>query len=153
MKKVFSLVIALTLITGAMAQEKRDRKSTDHKKDRIERFKDLTPEQLATLQTKRMAIKLDLSQAQQKEILKLNTELAEKRKAEFQKFKEAKDGKKEWTAEERFDFMNKKLDARLAVQQKMKNILDDNQYAIWKKSHDKPGKHFHHKRKGFRQGR
>ncbi len=32
MKKVFSLVIALTLITGAMAQEKRDRKSTDHKK-------------------------------------------------------------------------------------------------------------------------
>jgi len=148
MKKLLSLAIALTLVTGVMAQEKRERRTLEKKKHSVERFKDFTPEQMAELRTKRMALKLDLSQAQQQEVLKLNKELAEKRKAGFEKFKEARATKKEWTAEERFTFMNERLDARLAVQNKMKDILDENQYARWKKSYERPEKSFHHRRKG-----
>lgn len=39
----------------------------------------MTPEQQADLQTKRMALDLDLSESQQAELLKLNTELAKER--------------------------------------------------------------------------
>ncbi|MGS2762161.1 DUF4890 domain-containing protein [Sinomicrobium sp. M5D2P9] len=150
MKKLLSLAIALTLVTGVMAQEKREGRTLEKKKHRVERFKDFTPEQMAELRTKQMALKLDLSQAQQKEVLKLNKELAEKRKAGFEKFKEARATKKEWTAEQRFAFMNERLDARLAVQNKMKNILDEEQYAQWKRSYERPKKSLHHRSKGHR---
>lgn len=153
MKKLLSLAIALTLVTGVMAQEKKERR-TEKRKHRVEYFRDFTPQQMAELQTRRMALKLDLDKSQQKEVLKLNTELAQQRKAKMEKFKAAKDStqaKKEWSADERFAFMKERLDTRLEVQHKMKDILNEDQYAAWKKSaakHKRFSKHRkgHHRR-------
>ncbi|RAV30746.1 hypothetical protein [Sinomicrobium soli] len=138
MKKLLTLAIALTLVSGIMAQEKGERRGMEKKKERISHFKDLTPGQLAALQTKRMALKLDLDASQQEEVLKLNTELAEKRKSRMEAFKKAdKSVKKEWSSEDRFAFMNTQLDAQLEVQNRMKDILNDDQYDQWKKDQHK----------------
>lgn len=153
MKKLLSLAIALTLVTGVMAQEKKERR-TARKMHSVEQFKDFTPQQLAELKTKRMALKLDLSEAQQKEVLKLNTDLAEKRKAKMEKFKAAKDAKqekKEWSADERFAFMNERLDAQLKIQHKMKDILSEDQYVVWKKSSERHKRSPRHKKRHYRR--
>ncbi|MBC9796677.1 DUF4890 domain-containing protein [Sinomicrobium weinanense] len=148
MKKLLSLAIALILVTGVMAQEKTKRR-TERKMHRTERFKDFTPQQRAELRTKQMALKLDLNETQQKKVLKLNTELAEKRKANIEKFKKAKQTKKEWSVDERFAFINERLDARLELQHKMKDILNEDQYATWKKSSERHKRFPRHKKRHF----
>ncbi|WP_461532099.1 hypothetical protein [Sinomicrobium sp.] len=134
MKKLMTLAIALSLVSGVMAQDKGERKVMEKKRERISYFKNLTPAQRAELQTKRMALKFDLDDAQQKKILKLNTELAEKRKSRMEAYKKGdRKAKKEWTAEDRFAFVNARLDAQLEVQNSMRDILNEKQYQMWKR--------------------
>ena len=104
---------------------------------------DFTPEQQAILKTKQMTLDLDLSEAQQKQILDLNKKWAE----EKMKQKEAvqKMNKDEMTDTERFNHMNDMLDKRIAHQNEVKKILSDEQYELWKKSDKR--QHFRSKQK------
>lgn len=146
MKKVFIVVVLLTGLT-ALAQR-------GERHGQKERFaKDFTVDQLATLKTKKMTLALDLTKTQQQEVMAFNLANAEFRKSKMEERKAQKEAgeAKEPTADERFAFQNAKLDRQLAQQEKMKQILNDDQYQLWKKLSMR--KHAHGKKRMQKEGR
>ena len=120
MKKLVLIAIALVTLQ-AVAQERKERPDN---RERAERFKDMSPEDMATLHTKKMVLHLDLNESQQKEIQKINLENAIQRK----NMMEARKARMESSAEkpskeERLEMMNKGLDHKIAMKAKMKQIL------------------------------
>ncbi|MBD0824867.1 hypothetical protein [Aestuariibaculum marinum] len=129
MKKIIAIAIALISLQG-IAQERRqfaDRMERPH------RMNDLTPEQAATLRTKKMTLHYDLTKSQQDDIYKLNLENAKARKDMMESMK-AKKSSGDWqkpTSEERYKMMNDRLDHQIAVKAKMKIILNEEQFSKW----------------------
>lgn len=98
-------------------------------------YEDFSAEQHAILHTKKMALELDLNDNQQKQMLELNKKWAE---VKFKKRAEMKSlNKEEMSSTDRFNHMNKMLDEKLAHQNELKKILDEDQYSHWKKSSNK----------------
>jgi hypothetical protein len=137
MKKL--LVIALALFTlNGVAQEKR-KKQVDRKQG-SELRKEMTPSEVADLKAKKMTLKLDLTDAQQKKAhtiflnqAKVNDELRKGRKA-------AKGEKKEKPSKDEFVKMqNQRLDQQIKMKREMKAILTPEQYAKFEKI--KPRQH------------
>jgi protein CpxP len=139
MKKI-GIVLMLLVGVSAIAQrgEKRSR----------EGMKDLTPEQVATLQTKKATLALDLSEIQQGQMNALLLEKATMRKTKMdeRKAQKEKDETKKRTSEERYALANERLDYQIAQKGKLKNILSDEQYEKWGKMQHRKGKH--HKGRG-----
>ena len=134
MKKVAIVVLLMAGLT-AMAQRgpQEGRKA----------MSDLTPEQMADLQTKKMTLALDLTTGQQEQIKALNLEKAKMRKAKMEErknMKEAGDRKKP-TSDERYAMQNERLDQMIAQKAEMKNILSDEQYSKWEKMLQRQAQH------------
>jgi len=134
MKKL--IIIALALVTVQItAQERKNRQNKErgNRGERMERFQDYTPEEMATLQTKKMTLHLDLTKSQQKEIQKLNLENAIDRKAKMDARKSQNEGDKfqKPSKDERLKMMNERLDNQIEMKNKMKNILNEDQFAKW----------------------
>ncbi|SER04143.1 protein of unknown function [Hyunsoonleella jejuensis] len=93
----------------------------------------LEPEEIATLQTKKMTLHLDLTDAQQQDIYKINLENAKLRKAHMAERKARKENSEasKPTKEERLAMANKMLDHKIEVKAKMKKILNEEQYTKW----------------------
>ena len=97
-------------------------------------MKDLSPEQAATLQTKKMTLALDLNESQQSKIKTILTEDATARKAKMEERKANKeDVKKVLTADEKYAMQNERLDHQIARKEQMKSILNTDQYEKWVK--------------------
>lgn len=141
MKKVILLVM---LMTGFSIMAQKGERG--HRGD----FKNLSAEQMATLQTKKMTLDLDLTSAQQSKIQALNLENAKKRKAkmEARKDQEANGERPAQTSEERFTMKNERLDAAIAHKAELKKILSEEQFEKWEMHRNKRG--HHHKGKGKR---
>ncbi|MFD2099599.1 hypothetical protein [Flagellimonas iocasae] len=125
------LVVAMALLVslGALAQEQQGHRMRKGPK------MDMTAEQMATLQTKQMTLALDLTKAQQQKVMTINLDVAQQRKAKWEEMKAMRESG-EWkrpTPEERFDMENARLDHQIAHQEKMKEVLNDEQYQTWKK--------------------
>lgn len=117
MKKVILIVVTLFITQVTQAQKTKRA--------------DFTPEQQATLKTKKLALALDLDATQQKQMYELQLDLSKKR-AERKKTKE--DFKnKPLTAEEKYAKINQNLDRKLEVKKKFKQILSPQQYEKWEK--------------------
>lgn len=131
MKKL--IIIALVLVTVQVTAQERNNRQNKERGERNERFQDYTPEEMATLQTKKMTLHLDLTKSQQKEIQKLNLENAKERKVKMDARKSQKEGDEfqKPTKEERLKMMNERLDNQIAMKNKMKNILNEDQFAKW----------------------
>ncbi|SFT16245.1 hypothetical protein SAMN04487906_3299 [Zhouia amylolytica] len=123
----------LSLLTVAVnAQDKKeDRKKKS--KSRVERMENMTPDQMAELQTKQMAVDLDLTDAQQKEIYTINKDQAVKRKEQMAKWRSMRNNDERPSRDEMIKMRSARLDEQKAMQDRMKKILDDDQYAKWKK--------------------
>ncbi|PNW29835.1 hypothetical protein [Formosa algae] len=131
MKKLIVLALAfISLNAFAQGKKSRDNQNGDKKEMRMQRA-DFTPEQQATLQTKKMTLDLDLSESQQKEVYTLNLNQAKERLANREAFKEAKDAGQKPTEQERYDNMIARLDSQIFMKNKMKSILKSEQYAMW----------------------
>lgn len=117
------MMLALAVSFSAEAQ-KRERNMPGKK---------LSTEQQTTLAIKKMTLALELTDAQQKKIKPLLAQQAEARKAQFQKMKQLKERQERPTAEERYAMENARLDAQIAFQRDMKEILSDSQYEKFKK--------------------
>lgn len=136
MKYLFSLLFAgITLITFAQNKENH----------RLKNMQDFTPEQNAILQTKKMALSLDLNTTQQNQVLAINKKQAVERKNKMDMRKSMKENDTKPTADERFKMMNNMLDAQLSHQKEMKKILNDDQYVAWKKMQKNKMKKMHKK--------
>ncbi|WP_299323262.1 hypothetical protein [uncultured Maribacter sp.] len=126
MKKILMAILVMATISVT---------AQDHNmKGKRGNMKDLSPEQAATLQTKKMTLALDLNESQQSKIKTILTEDATARKAKMEERKANKeDGKKVLTADEKYAMQNERLDHQIARKEQMKSILNTDQYEKWVK--------------------
>ncbi|MFV9552390.1 hypothetical protein [Algibacter sp. PT7-4] len=140
MKKI--IVIALALVSlQAIAQE--NKKEKRNKREMANKMMLLPAEDIAANKTKKMTLHLDLNESQQAKIYKINLENATKMKtimAERKAKKESGEAKKP-TPEQRLKMQNAKLDHKIAMKAKMKDILNAEQFAKWEKIQHRKGKH------------
>lgn len=144
MKKV---LVTTVLLIGMMGYSQRGQHFDSEQRG----MKDMTPEQIAILKTKKMTLALDLSEAQQKEIQKINLNNAIERKALMLERKAKREESKESkpSSDERFDIQNERLDRMIAQKGKMKQILSEEQFQKWERTnhhrrgHRKDGKRDH----------
>ncbi|WP_435623347.1 hypothetical protein [Flagellimonas sp.] len=97
-------------------------------------LQDLSVEQLATLHTKKLTLALDLTESQQAKIMEISLEEVAFKKNKHEEIK-AKKESGEWkkpSADERFEMANARLDHKIAHHQKMKQVLNKEQYQTWK---------------------
>jgi len=136
---------------GVMQITAQEQQKGIHKKDRQERphkFKDFTPEETATLQTKEMTLRLDLTEAQQKEVQKINLANAKERSLRREEHKIKNRNSEKPSKEERFKMMNERLDRQIYNKKEMKRILSKEQYEKFEKGQNlKRKKSQVHKRK------
>ncbi|RIA10602.1 hypothetical protein OE09_2474 [Flavobacteriaceae bacterium MAR_2010_72] len=145
MKKI--LIILLALVTlQVTAQEKKKELRKEIRKERMESMQDLTPEEIATLQTKKMTLNYDLNESQQKQIMALNLEEAKLRtvKMEERKAMKANAEKTMPTKEDKLKMANERLDHQIALKAKMKTILNQEQFEKWEANQAK----MQHRREG-----
>ncbi|RRQ50695.1 hypothetical protein DZC72_09240 [Maribacter algicola] len=142
MRKVVLAALLLVGIT-AMAQEQNRKEGRRH-------MADLTPQQMATLQTKRMTLALDLTEDQQSKLQEMFAKNAAERKAKMEAHKARRESGESLSDDEKFALQNERLDNQIAHKEEMKAILDDAQYAKWEKIRAKRGKHAKGKDRKYR---
>ncbi len=131
MKKLI-LLAALVISSAIFGQGSHSDKKEHPRKGKMEHLKDLSPEQIATLRTKKMALFLDLSKEQQDNIYALHLDEAKTRKEQRAKREHDKGTEKpKLSSEEKFNKMNKRLDKKIAHKKKMKSILSKEQFNKW----------------------
>jgi len=133
MKKIFSVALIALLTLSTFGQEQQ-RKSN---------HPDLTPDQIAELQTKKMVLHLALSEKQQQQILEINKRNAIDRKRNMEEHKTLREKGQKPSSDEFANRMNKRLDKQIARQKEIKKILNEKQFDTWKNSK----KHQTHKMK------
>tara|TARA_R110002049_G_scaffold71370_1_gene183899 strand:+ start:64568 stop:65083 length:516 start_codon:yes stop_codon:yes gene_type:complete len=135
-KTIHMKKLALIAIACITLQATAQKKNMDGpRKDRYEQFQNLSAEDMATLQTKKLILHLDLDASQQKAIQKLNLENSTVMKASMEARKAAKENgtAQRPSQEERTKMMNKRLNHQIAMKAKMKDILNAEQYEKWEK--------------------
>ena len=138
MKKLILIAVALITVSATAQEDKRERNERP-RGDRMERtdfLKDLSPDEIATLQTKRMALQLDLTEAQQKEIHAIHLEQAKVRKTDMETRKKLNEKDKDI----RFKRANDQLDTKLSAKSKFKKVLNKEQYEKWERGNTMKGK-------------
>jgi transposase len=111
-------------IVTAQAQRK-----TDRSENRKELAANLNPEDIASIQAKRMTLALDLSDNQEKEITSLLTANRTKRAEN----KITKEDFKAMSAEQKLAMKEKQMDEKIAMKRAFKKILNDEQYTEFEK--------------------
>jgi protein CpxP len=151
MKKILIIAVALLALQVTAQEQQRER---SNKQGKSLKMMDLSAEDAAALQTKKMTLHLDLNKSQQAEIKKINLENATKRKAMMAERKARKKSGEiqKPTQEQRLEMLNTKLDRKIAMKAKMKNILDKEQYAKWEKAQMQNTKNGKNKKKGLKKG-
>jgi len=149
MKKLIVLA-ALVISSVTFGQENHHGKREHHKKGKMEMMKDLSPEQMATLRTKKMTLVLDLTKTQQDKMHALHLESAKEIKEKIKKRKQLKGAEKpKLSSEEKYKKMNAVLDRKIEIKSKMKSILTEEQFKKWERSQkqSRNKKKQHHMRK------
>ena len=135
MKKVLIITVLCAAFVGFSQQEK-------HVGGERQSMRDMTPKQVATLQTKRLTLALDLNTDQQAAIQKIKLDNAKARKSKMRKTKKEEDRKVALTADEKYTRITDHLDRKIAERVKMKQILSEEQFETWNKlSSRKRGRH------------
>lgn len=142
MKKICTLsLIFLTL--GAFAQQR------GHRGNIHQARQELTAEQQATLQSKRMALALELDTPQQQAVQRLLESRFEAR-PQMRGRRQGAGRDSSLTPEARYQRMEARLDRELAFRQELREILTEAQYAQWKTQQARKRAHRrgHHGRRG-----
>lgn len=123
MKKIIGITIIVLLCTVTMHAQRGQRGG-------VSKGADLTIEQKVALQTKRMALNLDLNAKQQQEVEEMLLKNAEETEALRDTYREKKQNGT-LTADEKFDFENNRIERQAAHKAAMKKILNADQYQKW----------------------
>ena len=121
----------MTLLLGisSFAQQQPQVKLLEPKKhfnQNMEKMKEMSPEQEATLWTKKMTLELDLNETQQDQMYAL---ILEKAKAKSQRFKNLP--KERPNEEQIFEMEVDRLDQKIAMKKALKSILTKKQFERW----------------------
>ena len=134
MKKVLILALAFaTIQITAQQQTKKEGKGRMHK------YENMTAEEAATLQTKKMTLALDLNEDQQKKVQKINLENAKQRKATMEAHRSMKESEAfdNLSDEQKLELKNARLDKQIARKKQMKEVLTEEQYKKWSENMEK----------------
>lgn len=145
MKKILFIALAIIGLQAIAQEPKREGRKNQNKM-----MMTLSAEEMATLQTKKMTLILDLNDSQQNEIKKINFENATKRKvvmAERKAKKESGKAKKP-SQQERYAMAISKLDHMIATKAKMKKILNKQQFEKWETAQKRMAMNQNYKKKG-----
>ena len=117
------------------AQERNREQQKGERQERYQKFKDLTPEQVAELKTKEMTLNLDLNGAQQRDIEKIYLANAKERKAKMDAHKKRRESNNDekLSKDERYNIMNERLDKQISNKKEMKAILSKEQFEKFEK--------------------
>ncbi|WP_298534224.1 hypothetical protein [uncultured Algibacter sp.] len=150
MKKILLIALAFIGLQGVAQEQKKENRKNQHKI-----MMNLSAEEMATLKTKKMTLFLDLNESQQAKVKSINLENATKRKAMMAERKaEQENGTaKKLTHEERYAMANAKLDHKIEMKVKMKDILNKEQYAKWEKAQMHMAMKGKHKKRGSKKGK
>jgi protein CpxP len=91
--------------------------------------RNLTPEQIASVQSKKMTLALDLDAKQQEKVEKVLFVGAKERQAK----KLSKEERSELTNVQKVALREQKLEKQIAMKREMKSILNADQYTKWEK--------------------
>ncbi len=96
-------------------------------------MQEFSADQMATLQSKKMMLALDLSSNQQQEL----ETLLSKRIGQRHQMRQARqqDSAAMADPQKRYQFMNQRLDSEIAFRQELKKILSEPQYEQWRQMH------------------
>lgn len=125
------ILIALSIITlNISAQERKKDGEKGEIKERMDMLQSMTPQEMASLQTKKMTLQLDLTSAQQNEVEKILLVEAKERKEKIaeRKANMDKDDAVKPSKEEHLKIINARLDHQIEMKKKMKAILNEEQY-------------------------
>ncbi|CAM1363165.1 conserved exported hypothetical protein [Tenacibaculum litopenaei] len=127
MKKVIGfLIFVLSYSTAVQAQ--RGERAMDEERN------PMTVAQQATIAVKKMTLRLNLNNAQQRKIQPLlEAQIADRRAMKEQR-KALKKKKAKPTADQRFNAMNARLDKQIEFKRAMMNILDEKQFERFEKT-------------------
>jgi len=125
-----ALIVMIFVAMQITAQESKKENQKVERKERHQKFKDFTSQQVAELQTKEMTLKLDLTEAQQRNIEKIHLANAIERKAKREdlKLKREKNNGEKLSKDERFNLMNERLEKQISNKKEMKAILSKEQF-------------------------
>ena len=112
--------------------------NNEGKKRGLKQGPEFTTEQMAALQSKKMALKLDLNENQQKAVHKMMLKSAEERKQFREENRQNRKNGIKPTSEQKFNRENIRLEKQMAHKNEMKKILNEDQYEKWQKD----GQHF-----------
>ena len=153
MKRLFLIVFALAALQTT-AQNRKPEFKKGERNARSERLQDFSPEEIATLKTKKMTLALDLTDDQQKKVKELLLEKATERKVKMEERQEKmKESDEKPSKEDRYAMMNERLDNQIEMKQKLSQILDDEQMEKWEKMQKKRNQFRHKKQRESRKGR
>lgn len=144
MKKIIVLALAFIGLNAFAQEQTRNRHSGQDKNEMGRYMRNLTPEQRATLHTKKMTLGLELSENQQKQIYALNLEQANHREARKATFKANKESGQKPNKDDWYNQMINRLDHKIAYKNKIKSILKSDQYELWKKYAQRQNQHKRH---------
>ena len=129
MKKAIVAVIMMMMISiTSFAQEANAKETLSGRET-----EQLTTQQRAQLQAKELTLMLDLNASQQKEMTKLLAEKGAKKETLRAAMKQKKASGVKPTANERFEWRNAMLDEQIATKEKVKKILNKEQFEKWEK--------------------
>lgn len=134
MKKIFIFLLAFSALQ-VNAQERQK----ELKRERVHKIQEFSPEEAATLKTKKMTLELDLTEVQQKEIYKINLEEAQERQkmVDARRKMRSENNSMERADEQKFNKLNENLDRKIEHKQRMKSILNAEQYEKWTKNRER----------------
>lgn len=117
--------MTLFLISGliAVGQERKSEK----------RFQNIEPTKMAQMQTKQLTLALVLDQEQQNAIYDLQLEAVTQKKEQWESIHEARENNTLRDPKARFENKLDRLDAQIAYQEKMQEILNEDQFKQWRK--------------------
>lgn len=142
-KGILIAMVAFTL--QAVAQRPQNYNRPEMMQNSMSFINDLSVNQIADLETKRMTYFLDLSKSQKNKVYKINLDIAKTRKANRKAFHDRR-GTGKPSPQELYDIMTKKLDKQIEIKEQFKKILSEKQFEKWSKM---PRNHFDMER-GFK---
>lgn len=127
MKKLIGLLVIMFVITSSMNAQRGGMRGNQMKGNQS----NYTPDQIATLQVKKMNLQLDLNKSQQDAIYKLQKNQAITRQAMQKSMQERRLNGKALTTDERFQLKSARLDRMQQHKLAMQKILTPEQFTKW----------------------
>jgi hypothetical protein len=127
MKKLVGLLVIMFVLTSTINAQGNGNRGNQMKGKQS----NFTPEQIATLQVKKMNLQLDLNQSQQDAIFKLQKNQAMVRQAMQKSIQEKRLNGTVLTNEEKFQLKSSRLDRMEQHKLAMQKILTPEQFTKW----------------------